>query len=238
MPCSSAKRMASSYPASAWRTTPIPGSVVRTGPIRRSASSVPSHTTRAPAWVEYPMQTPPPLWMATRSAPAAVFRSAFSNGQSAIASEPSRIPSVSRYGEATDPASRWSRVITIGPLSSPIVITRDHLDAGSVASPYRETEGMRDGSDAIADWPLLNALLNTAAGADLVAIHNGGGVCIGYSTHAGALLVCDGTEDAERRIVRVLTTDPGMGVVRHADAGYEDAIRFADQHGIRMPSRE
>src|SRR2546426_12678514 len=97
---------------------------------------------------------------------------------------------------------------------------------------------MRDGSDAIADWPLLNALLNTAAGADLVAIHNGGGVGIGYSTHAGALLVCDGTEDAERRIVRVLTKGPGMGVVRHADAGYEDAIRFADQHGIPMPSRE
>src|SRR3989449_1078203 len=107
-----------------------------------------------------------------------------------------------------------------------------------VASPYRETEGMRDGSDAIADWPLLNALLNTAAGADLVAIHNGGGVGVGYSTHAGALVVCDGTEEAERRIVRVLTTDPGMGVVRHADAGYEDAIRFAAEHGIRMPSRE
>ncbi len=113
-----------------------------------------------------------------------------------------------------------------------------HLDAGSVASPYRETEGMRDKSDAIADWPILNALLNTAAGADLVAVHNGGGVGIGYSTHAGALVVCDGTEDAERRIERVLTTDPGMGVVRHADAGYEDAIRFAKDHDIRMPSLE
>src|SRR3989442_11034163 len=96
---------------------------------------------------------------------------------------------------------------------------------------------MRDGSDAIADWPLLNALLNTAAGADLVAIHNGGGVGVGYSTHAGALLVCDGTEDAEQPIVRVLTTDPGMGVVRHPDAGYEDAIRFAAEHRIRMASR-
>jgi len=142
------------------------------------------------------------------------------------------------YGERAQFGKAINRMVASGELSGPIVITRDHLDAGSVASPYRETEGMRDGSDAIADWPLLNALLNTAAGADLVAIHNGGGVGIGYSTHAGALVVCDGTEDAERRIARVLTTDPGMGVVRHADAGYEDAIRFADEHGIRMPSRE
>jgi len=142
------------------------------------------------------------------------------------------------YGERAQFGKAINRMVASGELSGPIVITRDHLDAGSVASPYRETEGMRDGSDAIADWPLLNALLNTAAGADLVAIHNGGGVGIGYSTHAGALVVCDGTEDAERRIGRVLTTDPGMGVVRHADAGYEDAIRFADEHGIRMPSRE
>src|SRR3989441_7430403 len=142
------------------------------------------------------------------------------------------------YGERARFGKAINRMVASGELSGPIVITRDHLDAGSVASPYRETEGMRDGSDAIADWPLLNALLNTAAGADLVAIHNGGGVGIGYSTHAGALVVCDGTEDAERRIGRVLTTDPGMGVVRHADAGYEDAIRFADEHGIRMPSRE
>src|SRR5229473_2769706 len=131
------------------------------------------------------------------------------------------------YGERARFGQVINRMVATGELSGPIVITRDHLDAGSVASPYRETEGMRDGSDAIADWPLLNALLNTAAGADLVAVHNGGGVGIGYSTHAGALVVCDGTEDADRRIGRVLTTDPGMGVVRHADAGYPEAVRFA-----------
>ena len=142
------------------------------------------------------------------------------------------------YGERAHFAKVINRMVASGELSGPIVITRDHLDAGSVASPYRETEGMRDKSDAIADWPILNALLNTAAGADLVAVHNGGGVGIGYSTHAGALVVCDGTEAAERRIERVLTTDPGMGVVRHADAGYEDAVKFARDHGIRMPSLE
>jgi len=142
------------------------------------------------------------------------------------------------FGERAHFGKVINRMVASGELSGPIVITRDHLDAGSVASPYRETEGMRDGSDAIADWPLLNALLNTAAGADLVAVHNGGGVGIGYSTHAGALVVCDGTEEAERRIERVLTTDPGMGVVRHADAGYEDAVRFARDHDIRMPSLE
>ena len=142
------------------------------------------------------------------------------------------------YGERARVGKGMNRMVAAGEVAAPIVITRDHLDAGSVASPYRETEGMRDGSDAIADWPLLNALLNTAAGADLVAVHNGGGVGIGYSTHAGALVVCDGTPEAERRIERVLTTDPGMGVVRHADAGYEDAVRFARQHGIRMPSLE
>src|SRR3989441_7320370 len=142
-----------------------------------------------------------------------------------------------RYGDRAKAGAAFNDLVRAGDVSAPIVIGRDHLDAGSVASPYRETEGMRDGSDAIADWPILNALLNTAAGADLVAIHNGGGVGIGYSTHAGALVVCDGTEDAERRIGRVLTTDPGMGVGRHADAGYEDALRFADEHGIREPSR-
>jgi urocanate hydratase len=142
------------------------------------------------------------------------------------------------YGERARFGKVINRMVAAGELSGPIVITRDHLDAGSVASPYRETEGMRDRSDAIADWPILNALLNTAAGADLVAVHNGGGVGIGYSTHAGALVVCDGTEDAERRIERVLTTDPGMGVVRHADAGYPEAIRFAKDHDIRMPSLE
>jgi len=142
------------------------------------------------------------------------------------------------YGERARFGTIINRMVRDRTLSGPIVITRDHLDAGSVASPYRETEGMKDGSDAIADWPILNALLNTAAGADLVAVHNGGGVGIGYSTHAGALLVCDGTPEAERRIQRVLTTDPGLGVVRHADAGYEEALRFAAEHGVRMPMRE
>ena len=142
------------------------------------------------------------------------------------------------YGERARFGTIINGMVRDGILSGPIVITRDHLDAGSVASPYRETEGMRDGSDAIADWPILNALLNTAAGADLIAVHNGGGVGIGYSTHAGALIVCDGTREADRRIQRVLTTDPGLGVVRHADAGYETAIRFASDHKIRMPMRD
>jgi len=142
------------------------------------------------------------------------------------------------YGERARFGKRINRMVGSGELAGPIVITRDHLDAGSVASPYRETEGMRDGSDAIADWPILNALVNTAAGADLVAVHNGGGVGIGYSTHAGALVVCDGTPEADRRIERVLTTDPGMGVVRHADAGYEAAVRVARDRGVRMPSLE
>ncbi|REJ33486.1 MAG: urocanate hydratase, partial [Bacillota bacterium] len=115
---------------------------------------------------------------------------------------------------------------------------RDHLDAGSVASPYRETEGMKDGSDAIADWPILNALLNTAAGATWVSVHHGGGVGIGYSLHAGMVVVADGTDDAARRLERVLTTDPGLGVIRHADAGYEKAIETARAKGIRMPMLE
>ena len=118
------------------------------------------------------------------------------------------------------------------------MIGRDHLDAGSVASPYRETEGMRDGSDAIADWPILNALLNTAAGAHWVSVHHGGGVGIGYSIHAGMVVVADGTEDAEGRLSRVLVTDPGMGVIRHADAGYEEALTTARERGVRLPWRE
>ena len=142
------------------------------------------------------------------------------------------------YGERAKFGATINRMVHDHELSGPIVITRDHLDAGSVASPYRETEGMRDGSDAIADWPILNALINTAGGADLIAVHNGGGVGIGYATHAGALVVCDGTPEADARIARVLTTDPGTGVVRHADAGYEDAVRFAKDHGVRMPSLE
>jgi len=139
------------------------------------------------------------------------------------------------YGERAEFGVAINRLVRSGELKAPIVIGRDHLDTGSVASPYRETEGMRDGSDAIADWPLLNALVNTAAGASWISIHNGGGVGIGYSQHAGMVVVADGTEESERRLERVLTTDPGMGVIRHADAGYEDAVRFAREHGIRRP---
>jgi urocanate hydratase len=139
------------------------------------------------------------------------------------------------YGERAKFGRRINQMVRDGDLSGPIVITRDHLDCGSVASPNRETEGMRDGSDAVADWPILNALLNTAAGADLIAVHNGGGVGIGYSTHAGMTVIADGTESAERRIERVLTTDPGMGIIRHADAGYQKAVEFARQHSIRIP---
>jgi urocanate hydratase len=128
-------------------------------------------------------------------------------------------------------------MVRSGELEAPIVIGRDHLDCGSVASPNRETEGMKDGSDAIADWPVLNALLNTAAGATWVSVHHGGGVGIGYSLHAGMVVVADGTDDAARRLERVLTTDPGMGVVRHVDAGYAEATTFAEQHGVRVPGR-
>ena len=120
-------------------------------------------------------------------------------------------------------------------MKAPLVIGRDHLDAGSVASPNRETEAMKDGSDAIADWPLLNALLNTAAGASWVSLHHGGGVGIGYSLHAGMVCVADGSEMADRRLARVLTSDPGTGVMRHADAGYEDAIEVARERGVDLP---
>jgi urocanate hydratase len=139
------------------------------------------------------------------------------------------------YGDRARFGVAINRLVRSGELKAPIVIGRDHLDAGSVASPYRETEAMRDGSDAIADWPLLNALVNTAAGASWISIHNGGGVGIGYSQHAGMVVVADGTEESERRLERVLTTDPGMGVIRHADAGYPEAMRFAREHGIRRP---
>jgi urocanate hydratase len=128
-------------------------------------------------------------------------------------------------------------LVASGEISAPIVIGRDHLDTGSVASPNRETERMRDGSDAIADWPVLNALLNASAGATWVSVHHGGGVGIGYSLHAGMVIVADGTRDADERLRRVLTCDPGIGVARHADAGYPDAIRTADTHGIRIPMR-
>jgi urocanate hydratase len=139
------------------------------------------------------------------------------------------------YGERAEFGLAINRLVRNGELKAPIVIGRDHLDTGSVASPFRETEGMRDGSDAIADWPLLNALVNTAAGASWVSIHNGGGVGIGYSQHAGMVVVADGTAEMDRRLERVLTCDPGLGVVRHADAGYLEAIRFADTHGIKRP---
>jgi urocanate hydratase len=139
------------------------------------------------------------------------------------------------YGERARFGKIINRMVAEKELKAPIVITRDHLDCGSVASPNRETEGMRDGSDAIAEWPMLNALINTAAGADLVALHNGGGVGIGYSTHAGLLVVADGTKEAYEKIERVLTTDPGMGILRHADAGYLDAIRIAKKKKVNIP---
>ena len=131
-----------------------------------------------------------------------------------------------------------NQLVARGELSAPIVIGRDHLDTGSVASPYRETEAMRDGSDAIADWPILNALLNTASGASWVSFHHGGGVGIGNSLHAGQVIVADGSPAAERRLQRVLTNDPGLGVVRHADAGYPEALATADRERLRMPMRE
>jgi urocanate hydratase len=139
------------------------------------------------------------------------------------------------YGERAKFGLAINALVRSGELKAPIVIGRDHLDTGSVASPYRETEGMRDGSDAIADWPLLNALVNTAAGASWVSLHNGGGVGIGYSQHAGMVVVADGSEEADRRLERVLTTDPGTGILRHADAGYEEARAVARRYGIKLP---
>jgi urocanate hydratase len=122
-----------------------------------------------------------------------------------------------------------------GKVSAPIIIGRDHLDSGSVASPNRETEAMKDGSDAIADWPILNAMLNTAAGASWVSLHHGGGVGIGYSIHSGMVVLADGTDGAAERLQRVLTTDPGTGVMRHADAGYDEAIAVAKARGVDLP---
>ena len=139
------------------------------------------------------------------------------------------------YGQRARMGKVFNDMVARGELKAPIVIGRDHLDSGSVASPYRETEGMKDGSDAIADWPILNALLNVASGATWVSVHHGGGVGIGYSIHAGMVVVADGTKDAERRLQRVLTTDPGTGVMRHADAGYEEAIETAKTKGIKIP---
>jgi urocanate hydratase len=129
----------------------------------------------------------------------------------------------------------FNEMVASGELKAPIVIGRDHLDAGSVASPWRETEAMKDGSDAIADWPILNALLNTASGASWVSVHHGGGVGIGNSIHAGMVVVCDGSAEADRRLERVLTNDPGTGVMRHADAGYPEAVAHARATGMNLP---
>ena len=139
------------------------------------------------------------------------------------------------YGERAEFGVAMNELVRHGEVKAPIVIGRDHLDTGSVASPFRETEGMLDGSDAIADWPLLNALVNTAAGASWISIHNGGGVGIGYSQHAGMVVVADGTDNSKRRLERVLTSDPGMGILRHADAGYSRAIEFAAANDIKIP---
>ncbi|GIX16245.1 MAG: hypothetical protein KatS3mg119_0431 [Rhodothalassiaceae bacterium] len=141
-------------------------------------------------------------------------------------------------GERDRVGLAFNEMVASGELKAPVVIGRDHLDAGSVASPNRETEGMRDGSDAISDWPVLNALLNCASGATWVSFHHGGGVGMGYSQHAGQVIVCDGTEAAARRIARVLWNDPATGVMRHADAGYEEAIAAARKAGLDLPMLE
>jgi urocanate hydratase len=140
------------------------------------------------------------------------------------------------YGDRARAGLVINDLVRSGVVTAPVVIGRDHLDSGSVASPYRETEAMRDGSDAIADWPVLNALLNTAAGATWVSVHHGGGVGIGNSIHAGMVVLADGSDDAAERLARVLTADPGTGVMRHADAGYPEAVQFAADHGLDLPS--
>ena len=139
------------------------------------------------------------------------------------------------YGERAKMGLVFNELVRSGRVKAPIVIGRDHLDAGSVASPNRETEGMRDGSDAVADWPILNALLNAVSGATWVSVHHGGGVGMGYSIHAGMVVVADGTPEAAARLERVLTTDPGTGVMRHVDAGYERAIDVARERGVKIP---
>ncbi len=139
------------------------------------------------------------------------------------------------YGERVKAGLGFNQLVKDGIVSAPIVIGRDHLDSGSVASPNRETEGMRDGTDAVSDWPILNAMINAVGGATWVSFHHGGGVGIGYSQHAGQVIVADGTKEAARRLERVLTTDPGLGIARHADAGYPEAIAAAKRHGIKIP---
>jgi urocanate hydratase len=142
------------------------------------------------------------------------------------------------YGERVKAGLKFNEMVKTGELSAPVVIGRDHLDCGSVASPNRETEAMKDGSDAVADWPILNAMLNAIGGASWVSFHHGGGVGMGYSLHAGQVIVADGTDAAAERLERVLTTDPGMGVIRHADAGYDKAIECAEEFGVRVPHLE
>jgi urocanate hydratase len=139
------------------------------------------------------------------------------------------------YGERAEFGERINQLVRKGEISAPIVIGRDHLDCGSVASPRRETEGMKDGSDAIADWPILNAMLNAVSGATWVSFHHGGGVGIGQSLHAGMVIVADGTEAASKRLQRVLTCDPGMGIIRHVDAGYDEAIEVARAKHVKIP---
>ena len=139
------------------------------------------------------------------------------------------------YGDRARFGALINDLVKSGKISAPIVIGRDHLDTGSVASPYRETEGMKDGSDAIADWPILNALLNAVCGASWVSVHHGGGVGIGLSIHAGMVIVADGEESTAKRLERVLTVDPGSGVARHADAGYDSAIQCAKDKNIKIP---
>ena len=141
------------------------------------------------------------------------------------------------YGDRHRVGLKFNELVREGKVKAPLVIGRDHLDCGSVASPYRETEGMKDGSDAIADWPILNALINASGGATWISVHHGGGVGIGYSIHAGMVIVADGTEAADKRLERVLTSDPGMGVIRHADAGYDEAIACAKDKGVHVPER-
>jgi urocanate hydratase len=139
------------------------------------------------------------------------------------------------YGDRARAGLAMNELVRSGAVKAPIVIGRDHLDAGSVASPFRETESMRDGSDAIADWPILNALVNVAAGATWVSVHHGGGVGIGNAIHAGMVVLADGTDGAAERLERVLTTDPGTGVIRHVDAGYADAVEAAERQGLAIP---
>jgi len=155
-------------------------------------------------------------------------------GRFAFQGLPSRICWLG-YGERHLAGLRFNELVRKGKISAPIVIGRDHLDSGSVASPYRETEAMKDGSDAIADWPILNALVNTASGASWVSFHHGGGVGMGYSLHAGQVIVADGTKEMDLRLERVLTNDPAMGVLRHADAGYKEARDFARRKGVKVP---